>query len=142
GIPDGPWLAIGRPDVARPIAGYVIQEKRVNAAVSPFRGVSDDFIRAGGKEDGLWQLKIRRCTVSHALLGFARFRVAGHLCRSICNGGQQQEENSPKYSRIEHMNFRREKTPHPGPLPFGWGEGESLTANMRRHVHRGGSTSF
>ena len=44
-------------------------------------------------------------------------------------------ENSPKDSRIEPLNVPQKKTPHPGPLPLGRGEGESSPVHLRGEVH-------
>src|SRR5882724_11948282 len=44
-------------------------------------------------------------------------------------------------SRFEPLNVPQKKTPHPGPLPLGRGEGESWTVHLRREVHGENSPS-
>jgi len=86
----------------------------------------------------------KRCVVGGRLfpsLRPLRKGRGGIVASSLANGGSG-ETSTAFLLHIGTVNSAEERTPHPSPLPFGRGEGESSPALCQMEVQGGGSTAF
>src|SRR5262249_14263045 len=71
---------------------------------------------------------------------WSAFRPSTRMSRFALASSTNNTRHSERFfirskdSQVEPLNFH--KTPHPCPLPFGRGEGESSTVGLGKEVHR------